>query len=69
MKNKQRLINEVEYMLSLSDNESDAFLKRIDFIRLGRPEKARFIDEHVLPNLKKKVLYQAEKVLAILNEK
>lgn len=61
------LVIELELLISLLDEHLRLFCQRIEFIRDGCPNKARFIDEHILPTVDKKISGQTERVRVFLS--
>lgn len=42
----------LEQYLAVSDAASDWYARRCEYMMFGKPGKAKFVDEHILPDLR-----------------
>lgn len=57
MTSKQtKYIEKAEKVVDILDEHTDFFCKRIEYIQQGQYKKAKFIDEKILPAVKKRLI-------------
>jgi hypothetical protein len=60
--NRKQLIIELNRLIDDLDEHINLFCKRIEFMRSGDKNKAKFIDERMLPIVDRKIQQQNERV-------
>lgn len=58
----------LDSFLAVSDMASGWFARRCEYMMSGRPGKARFVDEHVLPDLRTKEREALTKFIEVLGK-
>lgn len=67
MQKSRLLLNEFEKLLVALDEHINFFCQRIEFMTSGQIDKARFIDEKVLPIIDSKIKETIKKIEEILS--
>ena len=56
----------LDQYLAVSDAASDWYVRRCEYMMSGKPGKAKFVDEHILPDLRIKEKAALQKLIEIL---
>ncbi len=65
---KKELLAELDTLVAYLDESTDLFCKRLDFMRTGDKNKAKFINERILPTIDNKIRQQTERVSKLLSQ-
>lgn len=69
LQEKQKLSTELDILVGMLDEHTDYFCQRIEYMRIGKFGKAKFIDEKILPIIDKKIHQQVDRLEKRLSEK
>lgn len=68
MTRRDELIQEIDSLISILDEDINLSCQRVTFMREGKPQKARFIDEKIRPSVHKRLDKQVKAAQRFLNE-
>lgn len=58
----------LDSFLTVSDMASEWFARRCEYMMSGKPGKAKFVDEHILPDLRTKERETLKKLIEVLSK-
>lgn len=58
----------LDQYLAVSDIASDWYVRRCEYMMSGKPGKAKFVDEHILPDLRTREGEALQKLIVALAE-